>query len=183
MSTSKLIPPKRGQLLFRLEREYTLYIFFDRKDNKVLLHDCGKIGTIEKYDELNDWDSLKKVNGYDGCDIKEFYISNSDIIGMRDSEDGGIKYWNAIMYMKDSSIRPHKSAGIIYGIKKSVTPSTQEEAKATEATHIDIGGSRKRRKSICKNYNKKCKHYTKKYKLKHKIKHKNTNRQKYQKRK
>lgn len=45
------------------------------------------------------------------------------------------------------------------------------------------GGSRKRRKSICKNYNKKCKHYTKKYKLKHKIKHKNTNRQKYQKQK
>lgn len=41
------------------------------------------------------------------------------------------------------------------------------------------GGSRKRRKSICKNYNKKCKHYTKK----HKIIHKKTKRQKYQKRK
>ena len=44
---------------------------------------------------------------------------------------------------------------------------------------VEKGGSRKRRKSICKNYNKKCKHNTKK----HKIIHKKTKRQKYQKRK
>ena len=48
-----------------------------------------------------------------------------------------------------------------------------------EKTIARQGGSRKRRKSICKNYNKKCKHYTKK----HKIIHKKTKRQKYQKRK
>jgi hypothetical protein len=42
------------------------------------------------------------------------------------------------------------------------------------------GGSRKRRKSICKNYNKKCKHNNTK---KHKIIHKKTKRQKYQNRK
>jgi len=75
-----------------------------------------------------------------------------------------IKYWNAEDYLMRN---PNPATTHIYGIKKSTT---------------GVGGSRKRRKSICKNYNKKCKHYTKKYKLKHKIKHKNTNRQKYQKR-
>jgi hypothetical protein len=58
-------------------------------------------------------------------------------------------------------------------------PSPQPLQKDYNILRTRIGGSRKLRKSICKNYNKKCKHNTKK----HKIIHKKTKRQKYQKRK
>jgi len=74
----------------------------------------------------------------------------------------------------------------IFNILQQVEEQVKIQGEETSIRDLDTtkkGGSRKRRKSICKNYNKKCKHYTKKYKLKHKIKHKNTNRQKYQKQK